>query len=202
MLLATIILLGAAFTNLLDKYRVIGGIIFLIAFFIFIYFFIYCARKERDNNKKIEKGTVRKNLFFIILGIIGVVIGAWLLIESAVVIAEYVGISTYIIAVSMVAVGTSLPELVVSAMASYKGESDIAVGNVLGSNVFNILMILGVAALFIPLKAAESITHLWILLGVSLVMFPILATGHKISRFEGFMMLVLYSVFIYYIFFI
>jgi cation:H+ antiporter len=103
----------------------------------------------------------------------------------------------------MVAVGTSIPELVVSSMAAYKQESDIAVGNVLGSNVFNILLILGFAALFIPLKAhtQETIMHLWILLAVTLIMFPILYTQKSITRKEGIAMLVVYSIFIWHIFF-
>ena len=203
MLGATVFLLVASFFGLLDKYHLIGGIIFLILFGLFIYYFFYCAKKERDNNKKYDKGKTTKNILFIFLGIAGVIVGAWFLIESAIVIADYFGIPTFIIAISMVAVGTSLPELVVSSMAAYRGEHDIAVGNVLGSNVFNILMILGVAALFIPLRAniPESIVHLWILLAVTLVMFLILYTMLKISRVEGIFMLAIYSVFIWYTFF-
>ena len=203
MLGATVFLLVAAYFGLLDKYHLIGGIIFLILFVLFVYFFICCARKERNNSKKINSGKTTKNLVFIILGIIGVVAGAWFLIESAVCIANYLGLPAFVIAISMVAVGTSLPELVVSSVASYKDESDIAIGNVLGSNVFNILMILGVAALFIPLQAniAGSLAHIWILLAVSLIMFPILYTGHKITRVEGVFMLAIYSVFIWYTFF-
>jgi cation:H+ antiporter len=196
MLGATVFLLVAAYFGLLDKYHLLGGIIFLILFVLFVYFFICCARKERDNSKKIDSGRTAKNLAFIFLGIAGVVAGAWFLIESAVCIADYLRIPAFIIAISMVAVGTSLPELVVSSVASYKDESDIAVGNVLGSNVFNILMILGVAALFIELKAdiAESLAYIWILLAI-------LYTGHKITRVEGVFMLGIYSVFIWYTFF-
>jgi cation:H+ antiporter len=203
MLGATAFLLVASFFGLLDEYHLIGGIIFLILFASFVYYFVRCARKERGNNKKYNKEKTAKNILFIFLGIIGVVAGAWLLIESAVSIADFLSVPTFIIAISMVAIGTSLPELVVSSMAAYKDESDIAVGNVLGSNVFNILMILGVAALFIPLQAniPEAIAHLWILLAVSLVMFSILYTRHKISRIEGVFMLVIYSVFIWYTFF-
>lgn len=203
MLGATVILLIASFFGFLDDYHLIGGIIFLILFALFVYYFFRCAKKERDKSKKYDKGKTQKNILFIFLGIIGVVAGAWLLIESAVVIADFLEIPTFIIAISMVAIGTSVPELVVSSMAAYKDESDIAVGNVLGSNVFNIFMVLGVAALFIPLQAniPESITHLWILLAVTLVMFPILYIGHKISRIEGVFMLGLYSVFIWYTFF-
>ena len=126
-----------------------------------------------------------------------------MLIESAIIIADFFSIPQFIIAISIVAVGTSLPELVVSSMAAYKDESDIAVGNVLGSNVFNILMVLGVAALFIPLKAnaPESIAHVLILLAISVMMLLLLFKGKVITRFEGFLMLVIYSVFIWYSFF-
>lgn len=202
MLGATVLLLIFSILGLLDKYHLIGGIIFLVLFVVFVLYFIRAAKKERIDVGKIDEGKTRKNILFIILGIAGVIIGAQLLIESSVTIANYFKISPFVIAISMVAIGTSLPELVVSATASYKNEDDIAIGNVLGSNVFNILLILGFSALFIPLKAnvTESLSHIWILLGVSLVLFPILYTGHKISRLEGVGMLILYSVFMWYIF--
>jgi cation:H+ antiporter len=201
MLGATFLLLVLSFFQLLDQYHIIGGIIFLIAFVIFLCFFVRCARKERVLNKKYEKGQTVKNLLFIALGIIGVVVGAWFLIESSTTIAMFLGIPTFIIALSMVAVGTSLPELVVSVVAAYKGESDIAVGNILGSNVFNICLILGIAALFIPLQTLASFDHIIILLLVTVIMFPIIYTKKVISRVEGFFLLLLYAVFIWYIFF-
>ena len=202
MLGATIILFAFSFSGLLDRYHLIGGVIFLFLFVAFIAYFLRRAKKERDNEKKYNHGSIQKNILFIIFGITGVVAGAYLLIESAITIADSLGIDKIIIALSMVAIGTSIPELVVSAMAAYKKESDIAVGNVLGSNVFNILLILGASALFIPLNAFFSLDHLLILLAVTLIMFPILYTGHVISRREGVFMLVLYSFFIWYIFFI
>ncbi len=200
---ATIILLISSYLGLLDEYRLLGGVIFLILFAAFVIYFIICAKNERDKNMSVTVGKTPKNLILMILGIIGVIAGAWLIINSSITIAEYLGISTFIIALSMVAVGTSIPELVVSSMAAYKQESDIAVGNVLGSNVFNILLILGFAALFIPLHAntQESIIHLWILLAITLIMFPILYTQKSITRKEGIVMLVIYSIFIWYIFF-
>jgi len=192
-----------SFFGLLDNpHHIIGGIIFLILFSIFIIYFLNCAKKERNNFEKFGKGTTRKNVFYIILGIIGVVIGAWLLIESSVTIAEILNIPTLVIALSMVAVGTSLPELVVSATAAYKGESDIVVGNVLGSNVFNILLILGACALFIPLNAFDSLSHILFLIIATLIMFPVIFTGRIISRREGVLFLVLYSFFIWYVFII
>jgi len=197
----TVVFLLSSYANLLDKMHIFGGIIFLILFIMFLLYFIQCAKKERNNEKSINIGRTEKNILFIIFGIIGVIIGAELLIISSITIAELLSVPTFIIALSMVAVGTSLPELAVSAMASFKGESDIAVGNVFGSNIFNILLIIGIAALFIPLNAVASIDHLVILLAVTLVMFPILYTGHSISRKEGVLMLVFYGIFIWYAFF-
>lgn len=197
----TIVLLLSSFFGLLDTHRLIGGAIFLVLFAVFIVYFIQCAKKERNNDvEKNVSGKTLKNIIFIILGIAGVVVGALLLIESALSIADFFGIPEMIIALSMVAVGTSLPELVVSAMAAYKNESDIAVGNVIGSNVFNIFLILGASALLIPLNAVNSIGNLLILMVVTLVMFPVLYTGHVISRKEGVFLLVLYLFFICYIF--
>ena len=201
MLGATVFLFIFSFVGLLDEYHYIGGAVFLVLFALFICFFVRCAKNERGTTTHSSNGSLKKNIMFIILGIAGVVLGAYLLIESAICFADLLGIDKLIIAMSLVAVGTSLPELVVSAMASYKKESDIAVGNVLGSNVFNILLILGASALFIPLNAVFSLDHILILLGVTLVMFPIVYTGHIISRIEGVFLLVLYSLFIWYIFF-
>jgi cation:H+ antiporter len=198
---ATVALFFFSFFGLLDDpYHIIGGIIFLILFSTFIIYFLICAKKERNNLEKYGKGTTQKNVLFIILGIIGVVVGAWLLIESAITIAEILNIPTIVIALSMVAIGTSLPELVVSVTAAYKGESDIVVGNVLGSNVFNIFLILGACALFIPLNAADSLYHIIFLIIATLILFPVIFTGHIISRKEGVFFLILYSFFIWFIF--
>jgi len=181
--------------------RIIGGIAFLIFFSIFVTYFIICAKNERIKQKINEKNKTQKHIIFIIFGIAGVIVGAWLLIESAIVIADYLGIPTFVVALSLVAIGTSVPELVVSSMASYKKESDIAIGNVLGSNVFNILLILGFAALFIPLKANSYLNHLFILIIFTLLIFPIINYGQSITRFKGVIMIVLFSAYIWYIFF-
>jgi len=197
---SSIILFLFSFFGLLDDYHYLGGIIFIIFFIMFVFYFIQCARKERKITEKYDEGSTRKNILFILLGIIGVVIGAWLLIESAITFADILNIPAFVIALSLVAIGTSLPELVVSSMAAYKGESDIAIGNVLGSNVFNIFLILGVSALFIPLEAFDSFYHLIFLLIATFIMIPVVHTGHVISRFEGFIFLILYCIYIWFIF--
>lgn len=199
---AAIILFIFSFFSMLDNYHFIGGLIFLILFILFILYFIQCARKERKNYNKYGEGSTQKNILFIIFGIIGVVIGAWILIESAITIADFLNIPTFVIALSMVAIGTSLPELVVSSMAAYKGKSDIAIGNVLGSNVFNIFLILGISALVLPLQASESFYHLIFLLIATFILVPVVHTGHIISRLEGIFFLFLYGFFIWFIFFI
>ena len=201
MMLVTVIFVVFSLIGMLDQFHVFGGVLFLLFFLLFVWYFIGCAKKERVVDDSFEKGDKTKNALLIIGGIIGVVIGAWLLIESAVAIAHFFGIPEMIIALSMVAIGTSLPELVVSAVASFKDESDIAVGNVLGSNVFNIFLVIGAAALLIPLNAQASVDHLIILLLVTAVMFPILRSGHQVSRVEGVFLIGLYIAFIWYTFF-
>jgi cation:H+ antiporter len=200
MVLVTIGLIVFSITGLLDGFHVIGGLLFLLFFVLFVFYFIRVARLERIKVEEFSDGNMVKDSVLIVFGIAGVVLGAWFLIESAITIAHFFNISPFIISLSMVAVGTSLPELVVSVMASYKDESDIAVGNVLGSNVFNILLVLGSAALLIPLGAMKSVDHLVILLGVTLVMIPILRSNHEVSRLEGVFLLVLYAFFIWYMF--
>jgi cation:H+ antiporter len=200
MVLVTIGLIVFSITGLLDGFHVIGGLLFLLFFVLFVFYFIRVARLERIKVEEFSDGNMVKDSVLIVFGIAGVVLGAWFLIESAITIAHFFNISPFIISLSMVAVGTSLPELVVSVMASYKDESDIAVGNVLGSNVFNILLVLGAAALLIPLGAMKSVDHLVILLGVTLVMIPILRSNHEVSRLEGVFLLVLYAFFIWYMF--
>lgn len=201
MALVTIVLLVFSLSGLLDSFHIIGGLLFFVFFVLFVFYFIRVARKERIKVEQFGKGNTVRESIFVVLGIAGVVLGAWFLIESAITIASFFNISPFIISLSMVAVGTSLPELVVSVTASYKDKSDIAVGNVLGSNVFNILLVLGAAAVLIPLGAMNSIDHLIILVGVTFVMIPILRTNHEISRLEGVFLLVLYAGYILYTFF-
>jgi cation:H+ antiporter len=196
----TVFLLGFGVFGLLDQYHLIGGIMFLVFFCGFIWYFITCAKKERIKTEKFEEGDIIKNGIMIVLGIAGVVIGAWFLIESAITIADFFGIPALIISLSMVAVGTSLPELVVSAMASHRNESDIAIGNVLGSNVFNILLLLGASALFIPLRIIDAMDHLILLILITFIMIPILLTKASVSRLKGVMMLVIYAGYIGYTF--
>ncbi len=198
--LATVLLLLFSLTRNLDKS---AGVIFLIAFVLYIVFFIQAARKERIEVRsiKMNDGKLLKYIFFIIAGLVLVIVGAHFLVNSAVYFAELFGIPEFLIAISMVAVGTSLPELAVSATASIKGEADISLGNLLGSNVFNILLILGVCSLINPIFIdLKSLLSEIFLLAITLVLFPIFYTGRKISRPEGAFLILLYVIYIVVIF--
>ena len=201
LLITTGLLFVFTLGNLLDDLHIIGGILFLIFFTLFIVYFCRVAQKERKNTlTKFEEGATRANLVYIFLGIVGVVAGAWLLIEGAISIAHQFGIPEIVIALSMVAVGTSLPELVVSALAAYRKEADIAVGNIIGSNIFNILLILGVTAVIIPLNAFGSLIHISFLLLVTIIMALILYSRLTISRREGVLLLGFYIVYMWILF--
>lgn len=128
-------------------------------------------------------------------GLAGVVIGAKLLVDGAISIAEGFGISDTVIGLTVVAVGTSLPELAASVAAAVKRQGDIALGNVIGSNIFNALGILGATAMIRPIDVPASIlqSDVWIMLGAAALLALVAATGRKITRLEGVVLLVLYA---------
>ena len=197
---ATVLLLLFSLTRNLGKS---AGVIFLIAFILYIVFFIQAARKERIEVSFIEKNDrkLSRYILFIITGLVLVIVGAHFLVDSAVYFATLFGVPEFLIAISMVAIGTSLPELAVSATASIKGEADISLGNLLGSNVFNILLILGVCSLINPIFIdLKSLLSEIFLLAITVVLFPIFYTGKRISRPEGAFLVLLYVIYIVIIF--
>ena len=137
-------------------------------------------------------------LMFILAGLAGVAFGAHILVEASVVLARSIGMSEAVIGLTVVAVGSSLPELATSIVAAYRKHSGVALGNIVGSSVFNILGILGLVAVIYPISVPEEIAVLdiWIMLGVTaLVLMPIFA-GWRISRLLGTVFVLLYAVFI------
>lgn len=133
-----------------------------------------------------------------LVGLAGLVGGAELMVDSASKVAARLGISPLVIGLTIVAVGTSLPELAASLAAARKGESDIALGNVIGSNIFNVVMVLATTACVIPLPVSSEVTQvqLPVMLGFSLVLMPILLRGLNVQRWEGGILLAAYSAFI------
>jgi len=131
----------------------------------------------------------------ILLGLVGVVAGANLLVSGAVDIARVLGVSEEVIGLTMVALGTSLPELAVAVSAAYKGHSDVALGNVVGSNIFNILAILGATAVVVPIEIPAQIMRfdLWAMMAISVLLIPIMLSGRRIGRLEAGVFLALYA---------
>ncbi|MBE6358249.1 MAG: calcium/sodium antiporter [Lentisphaerae bacterium] len=130
---------------------------------------------------------------FVIGGLLGLVAGAKLFVNAAIFIARAGGISDAVIGLTVVALGTSLPELATSVVAAVKGEQDIAIGNVIGSNMFNILCILGIAPLISPIHAPTiDLIDLGMMLFLTIALFPIMRTGWKINRAEGAFLLLIY----------
>ena len=180
-LLSSIVLLLFAAFGLLDTYHIIGGGVFLLLFIVSLYVFIRNAQQQKQKLDTIRTEKIQKYILFIILGIIAVIVGAWFLIESTISIAVVLGIPSFFIAVSIIAVGTSLPELMVTITASRKEKSDITIGNILGSNMFNIFLILGISALIIPLDTYLEIDKIVILLIATVCVFPFFYTGRTLT---------------------
>ena len=174
----------------------VDGIILLLCFIAYIMFFLWIAKKTK-NKYGIKSSPMWKNLVLIVAGIGGVVIGAKFLVDSSVFFAKTFGISEAVIALSIVAVGTSLPELAVSSLASWKGDSGIAIGNIIGSNIFNVLLILGVCSLVTSLIINQKMFINMILACiVSLIILSMLYTGYVLSRKEGVVLLIGYACYI------
>lgn len=162
-----------------------------------------------DNENDIKDMPLWKSLLFLILGLAAVVLSAnFLITDPATKIAESIGISAgleptnvkQVVALTVVAIGTSLPELVTSVVAAKKGENEIAIGNVVGSNIFNILFICGISGLITPLTmSSEMITDLLISLGISVILFAMAKKDGKITRKNGAILLCLYVIYLAYI---
>jgi cation:H+ antiporter len=143
------------------------------------------------------------NVLFILGGLALLVVGANWLVDSAVSVAEAFGVSELIIGLTIVAAGTSLPEVATSVIASIKGERDIAVGNVVGSNIFNLLLVMGAATLVspdaIPVPRAALAFDLPVMLAVAVACLPIFFTGYMIARWEGALFLAYYVAYTLYL---
>lgn len=181
----------------------IGGIVLLVLFVAFVAWQVKDALKARqeDNGEEVETLSPLKSTIFIIGGIAGIVIGGDLVVDAATVIAENFGFSQTFIGLTIVAMGTSLPELVTSVVAAKKGENDLALGNVVGSNIFNILLILGASATICPIAVeAVAITDMLILIVFSILGYFLARSKYELSKKEGILFLALYAVYFMYIY--
>ena len=180
-------------------------IIFFAGIVAYTLYSIYSGKKEgAEGDEEVSSSKIYPYYLaaiFVIGGLFGLVAGAKLFVNAAIFVARAGGVSDAVIGLTLVALGTSLPELATSVVAAIKGEQDIAIGNVIGSNMFNILCILGIAPLISPIQAPQID---WIDLGtmlfVTIALFPIMRTGWKINRAEGAFFLLIYIAYTAYLF--
>ncbi|MBQ9131321.1 MAG: calcium/sodium antiporter [Clostridia bacterium] len=196
-----------AFWNAHYTLGLVGGIILLAFFAFYMYWQIGGAIKARKSGEIKEDATESGKQFplimsieMIILGLVGIIMGGNYVVDNACIIAARLGMSEQFIGLTIVAIGTSLPELVTSVVAAKKGESDIALGNVIGSNIFNIVFILGASALLAPMTVnVLSIVDTVVLLAISIMSLFFAKTQKLFSRKEGLVMVAIYVAYFVYL---
>lgn len=199
MIFLTLLVFLVALNLYIDRTE--GVVIFLMLPVLIVYSYYKYKEESTGNN---DNPTTRKQTFvqflLIIIGIFGLIFGARLTVDSGIVFARVLGLSELVIGVTIIAVGTSLPELSTAIFSAIKGEHDIVIGNVIGSNIFN-LGILGLVALIHPVNVNPEALKVDfpVMIGLSILIFPIMLIGSRISRIEGIFLLLVYAGFIYYI---
>ncbi len=180
----------------------IDGFILIAFFLIFLYYTFEISKgaKNENNNIKTYPGTTAT--LMIVGGMIGLTWGGFWVIDGAIAIAKYFNLSEALIGLTIVAVGTSLPELVTSAMAAYKHNADIAIGNIVGSNIFNIFWILGLSAILRPLPFSAALNTdllIGIIATIMLFMFMFVGKKHTLERWQGYLFVGTYLIYIIYL---
>lgn len=189
-------------TNQLSRF---DGVILLILFCMFFYYLIMSTIRSKQNLKNAKdeptkKTSLPKSILLSIFGLAAIIFGGNLVVEQSVILARNFGISERIIGLTIVAVGTSLPELVTSVIAAMKNEGDIAIGNIIGSNIFNILFILGISSSIRALPVdSGSYLDIVVLVVATIITYIISITKKKVSRYEGAFLSMFYVSYIAYI---
>lgn len=197
LLILSTILLTVLFWN--GKLERLEGFIFLVGIILYTVFSLYYSRKhekkQEETNGELEKqpDSLYKNVLYIVAGLAILIFASHLLINNAVSIAQELGVSEAVIGLTLVAAGTSLPELATSIVAALKKNPDIAIGNIVGSNLFNILAIGGTSSIIHPIVAKNvNYIDLLVMLVLTLLLLPLAKSGQKISRAEGWVLLIIY----------
>lgn len=191
------------FENNLEGYiNRAGGIILLLFFAIFVYYTVELAKNTGETNDEIEKKSLSTSIILIVIGLLGLTFGSKLTVDNAITIARTFGVSDNLIGLTLVAIGTSLPELVTSIVAALRKHVDIIVGNVVGSNIFNILLVLGISSLIKPIPVyTPNVFDAFMVLLASFALLIVLFTYrvHRITRIEGAALLFLYFTYLIFI---
>ena len=200
LIVASLLLL---FFKFIDWLNVYSGIIFLLILFSYILYSYF--QDQKDNSKKeedLENLSLIKAIIYSVIGLVTLILGGWLLVNSSIKIAQSYGISEAVIGLTIVAVGTAIPELTTTIIASIKKHNDLVIGNILGSNIFNILGILGVTLLIenIPVTDEMMKKGIWEMIAATLFFIIILRFAKSISKLIASFMLTSYAIYIVYLF--
>ena len=183
------------------------GIFFILILCTYLFFIIRQSRRDVLASKKEQEEEIPdapskqiwKDVGFIIIGCIGLYFGSEWFVGSAKDLALSLGVEERVVGLTVVALGTSLPELVTAAVASYKGQTDLALGNLMGSNIFNILSILGITSIIREIHVHVDILNkdiIWMLM-ITLMILPLMVMRREVGRVDGFILLIVYTVYIY-----
>lgn len=200
------IFLDGASSNVLTR---TDGITLLALMAVFMYYIFSMAKNDREKAAELEADAgearelgVGKSVGLTILGLIGLVVGGRLLVTGAIDIAEAAGLSEALIGLTIVAIGTSLPELATSVVAALRNKADIAIGNIVGSNIFNIFFVLGTTSIILPLPISGALNFDIIVSIIAtglLFLFMFTRGKHKLERWEGILFIVTYVAYLGYL---
>ncbi len=197
------VILTEASTNVMTRSE---GLVLLLIFSVFMYYIFEIARKNRHAEREevapdpAEKPTWGKQIILTLVGLAAIIFGGDLVVRNSTEIAMSLGMSETLVGLTIVAVGTSLPELVTSIIAALKKESDIAIGNIVGSNIFNILFVLGISATIIPLEVDPKIfLDVIIMIVLTLILMVFSRTNYKVGKIEGAILAAAYIIYMIYI---
>lgn len=194
MIFVTVLLLLLGLDGMLGF---VDGIIFILFFAAYLTYIFLMAKRDKVANMEeeyVKRIVLPKAIFFVIVGLAMVIIGSSVTVSSASSIAKMLGMNERFIGLTVVALGTSLPELFTSVSAARKGNADIAIGNIMGSNIFNILFICGISALIIPVPFAKNfIFDVAVAIATAVILTILCIIGkHQLKRWSGILMLVFY----------
>jgi cation:H+ antiporter len=184
------------------------GILLVVLLVLYIWFLLRKSRKDKNllpeidaqiSLKEKNKKHILQEILLLVIGCAGLYFGADWFVEGAKNMASNLGVSERVIGITVVAVGTSLPELATSVMAAIKKKTDLALGNLMGSNIFNVLSIMGITSIVQNIRISEQILQtdiIW-MLAITLLVFPIMLTRKEIERFEGAFLFIVYLIYTY-----
>lgn len=204
-ILFSVLLTVLSFDNIFDKNvpNVItrtDGFVILIFFIVFIYYLASIAKNNKEENEEAPY-KIGKSLLFVLIGLVGIVAGSNLVVDNASAIAKALNVSEKMISLTIVAFGTSLPELVTSVQAARKHENDIAIGNIIGSNIFNIGIVIGLPCALIGNINVGTFNYIdmFTMIGAAVLLFLLTFKKRKLDKSEGLIMLLIFIVYYGYV---